>query len=430
MNTRRAEKGNVRVLVIGAGAAGLAAGRRLHQGGYDVLLLEARNRIGGRIWTNHDLAPHPVELGAEFIHGDKAITWSLVRAYGLHTLDKVPWEQISVYMDEQLLGPEAFFALPYAEEVFWLTYVDEVAEAWGNAGRSDGSITEILGADKMPEGMQTLLHNRFTADMTAEPEQLGIYGWLEWLRVHDGENEYRLVEGYSRLMEQLAAGLDVRLNKPIKRIRWDANGVTAYTRTGETFEAQCAVVTLPLAVLQAGDVTFDPVLPAGKQAAINGLGSGHVNKLILKFKKRFWPEISPALFTTLDSQIWWRPGLGRTNEAPLLTGYMGGQAAKRFMALGEEGAIREGIRHLEQMFGLKNLHHHLETGLLVAWSSDPYTKMSYSYVPVGGAGLRDQLVAPIERVLFFAGEATSRECASTVHGALESGFTAADELMG
>ncbi|MCB0213367.1 MAG: FAD-dependent oxidoreductase [Anaerolineae bacterium] len=430
MNTSQIDNDNVRVLVIGAGAAGLAAGHRLHRAGYEVILLEARDRIGGRIWTNYDLAPHPVEMGAEFIHGDKAVTWSLLREYGLHTLDKVDWEQISVYMDDQLLEPEAFFALPHAEESLWLSHVDEAAEAWRKAGRPDGSIKEILGADKMSKSMQRLLHNRFTTDMTAEPERLGIYGWLEWTRVHDGENEFRLVDGYSRLMERLAEGLDVRLNTPIERLRWDTNGVTAYTQTGEMFEARCAVVTLPLGVLQAGDVTFDPVLPADKQAAIDGLGSGHVNKLILKFNTVFWAEISPALFTTLDSQLWWRPGLGRTNEAPILTGYMGGQAAKRFMALGEEGAVIEGIRHLEHMFGLKGLHHHLEAGLLVAWSSDPYTRMSYSYVPVGGAGLSDQLAAPVERLLFFAGEATSRECASTVHGALESGFRAADEIIG
>ena len=429
MNTSQIDKGNSRVLVIGAGAAGLAAGRSLHDAGYDVILLEARNRVGGRAWTRYDLAPHPVEMGAEFIHGDKAVTWSLMRKYGLHALDKVDWEQGGAYLDERLLGPEAFDALPHAEK-FSLVHVDEAAEAWHNADQPDSSLTEILGTDEMPEGMRALLRNRFTGDMAAEPERLGIYGWLEWIRVHDGQDDFRLVEGYSRLMERLADGLDVRLNAPIERIKWDANGVTAHTRTGDTFEARCAVVTLPLGVLQAGDVTFDPLLPVNKQAAIAGLGSGLVNKLILKFKEKFWTGPSPALLTTLDSQIWWRPGIGRTNEAPIVTGYMGGQAAERFMALGEERAIVEGLHHLEQMFGLKELQRQLETGWLVAWPADIYTKMGYSYVPVGGAGLRDQLAAPIEQVLFFAGEATSRECASTVHGALESGFRVAAEVMG
>lgn len=430
MNTSQTDKDNLRVLVIGAGAAGLAAGRRLHDAGYDVILLEARDRVGGRAWTRYDLAPHPVEMGAEFIHGDKAVTWSLVREYGLHALGEVDWERVSAYMNERLLEPEAFFALPYAKELLWLSHIDEAAGAWQKAGRPDGSLTEILRADEMPEGMPALLQTRFTADMAAEPERLGVYGWGDWSRVRDGHGDFRLVEGYSYLMERLADGLEVRLNTPIERVKWTAAGVTAYTRTGATFEARCAVVTLPLGVLQAGQVRFDPALPADKQAAITGLGSGQVNKLILKFKERFWPESLPALLTTLDSQIWWRPGWGRANEAPIVTGYMGGQAAERFMALGEERAIVEGLHHLEQMFGLKELQRQLETGWLVAWPADIYTKMGYSYVPVGGAGLRDRLAAPVEQVLFFAGEATSRECASTVHGALESGFRAAAEVMG
>lgn len=413
--------------MIGAGAAGLVAGRRLKRAGYDVILLEARDRIGGRVWTRYDLAPHPVELGGEWIHGDKAITWSLMRDYGLHALDEWDWEQNSTYVDDQLLEPGVLLALPQDVELLSSQSDKKALEAWQNTGRPDGPMTDVWGMDA---GLPTLFHNYNITVHAAQPEHLGVYGYLEGSRRQDGEGDFFIVEGYSRLMECLAEGQEVRLNTPINRLVWNESGVTAHMQTGETFEAACAVVTLPLGVLQAGDVTFDPVLPAEKQAAINGLGKAKVNKLILRFKEQFWSEQMSCLLTTLDSQMWYRPGWGRENEAPILTGYMGGEAANRFAALGEEGAIQEGLRQLEQMFGVRDLQSQVETAYFMTWATDPYSKLCYSYVPVGGAGQRDKLAAPVERVLFFAGEATSRECSGTVHGALESGFRAADEVIG
>ncbi|MGI9626744.1 MAG: flavin monoamine oxidase family protein, partial [Longimicrobiales bacterium] len=268
-----------------------------------------------------------------------------------------------------------------------------------------------------------------TVDSAAEPELLGIESMLEGEGSADGEGFFHIVEGYSRLMECLAEGQDVRLGSPIESISRNGHGVTAHTKTGEAFQAECAVVTLPLGVLQAGDVRFDPVLPAEKQAAIAGLGSAKVDKLILGFAAPFWPDDLHALLTTLDSQCWYRPGVGRKNESPILTGYMGGEAAERFAALGKEQAIQEALGQLQQMFGVKDLESRLVSAEFVTWATDEYSKMAYTYVPVGGAGLRDQLAAPVERTLFFAGEATNRDNSGYVHGALESGFRAADEVI-
>ena len=135
------------------------------------------------------------------------------------------------------------------------------------------------------------------------------------------------------------------------------------------------------------------------------------------------------MLTTLDSQNWYRPGAGRENEAPMLTCYVGGEIADRFAALGEEAFLREALGQLEQMYGVKDLHNQLVSSKFVTWAQDEYTKMAYSYVPVDGVGLRDKLAAPVGQVLFFAGEATNRDDAGYVHGALDSGFRAADELL-
>ena len=346
MSDHNNDKTPPRVLVIGA--AGLAAGQRLSEAGYDVLIMEARDHVGGRAWTDYDLAAHPVELGAEFIHGDTAVTWSHLRKFGLAATEKVAWELMGIYVDDQLLEGSAFWQQPYAEDALGLAFVDKAAESWRESGQPDASIAEILDRSMLEAGPRQLLRNRILCDYIAPPEDLSIHGWSQETRGHDGEDDFRIIAGYSHLMEKLAEGLDVRLDTPIDRIVWNPSGVVVHSTTGEAFAATQLIITLPLGVLQAGDVTFEPALPAEKQAAITGLGAGMANKLIYKFRDTFWSEEMPALMTTLDSQSWWRPGWSRPNEAPILTAMMGGAAAERFAVLGEGAAIEDGLHCQER----------------------------------------------------------------------------------
>jgi monoamine oxidase len=186
-------------------------------------------------------------------------------------------------------------------------------------------------------------------------------------------------------------------------------------------------VTLPLALLQRDDVVFEPVLPAAKRAAIDALGAWVNGKILLRFDERWWPEDLTFLFTTQESQLWWRPGRCRDDEAPVLTAYFGGPAVEYFRGLGEDAPLRA-LKHLEEMFGV-SLENRLRDARFVDWGSDPQAMMSYSYVPAGALGQRAVLAAPVEQALYFAGEASSLARPSTVHGALESGRRAAAEVM-
>lgn len=423
------QRSPLNVIIIGAGAAGLAAARHLHDLGHQVTLLEARDRIGGRVWTRFDLAPHPVELGAEFIHGDNVITWELARKYGLGIMFEAANSDYYVHIDGQLRRDAELEQIPHIQ---LLEEFNEIALAWVAEGRPDTDLRAVLEhwAGRQPielaPALWRLLNHLAAPGWGADFDDLGVYGMQELSYEGDGRARYRLVEGYATLLDHLAAGLSIHYASPVREIAWSGAGVRATVTGGQSYRADRAIITLPLAMLQAGDVVFKPLLPPEKQVAIEGLGCGHVAKLILRFKKAFWPPDMAGFLTELDSQLWWRPGWGRPQEQPLLTALTGGAAANALEAR-PEAALDAALDHLATIFG-SGVTGDYETGEVIAWGNDSFAKMGYSYVPVGGVGLRARLAQPVENILFFAGEATHPIRAGTVHGALESGFRAANEI--
>jgi len=420
-----------RVLVIGAGAAGLAAARRLRDHGIPVTMLEARDRVGGRILTAYDLAPFPVELGAEFIHGDRVMTWELVRQFGLHVFEDPSQYRRFFALDSLLLSATALEPLPAGG--LWAALV-AAEEEWVAARRADTSLKEALRWWVERHGLaaderwwrlwETLAAIGWSADL----EELGVYGTDEETYEGDGERNFRVAEGYSRVVEGLIdQGLDLRLGHPVQRIRWSEGGV-AVEAAGQTFEAACAIVTLPLGVLQAGTVEFDPPLPLRLRQAIDGLRPGRAFRVALRFRGEIWPAEVGCIFTAEPRGVWERPGLGYGSRLPLFTVLVGGSDAARLSSLGPDGAIREIVAGLSAAVG-RDLSGEVVEARVIDWTHDPFVRSAYSFTPVGGAGLRARLSEPVCNVLFFAGEATSTIRPGTVHGALESGYRAADAVL-
>ena len=421
-------------IIIGAGAAGLGAARRLADEGHTPLVLEARDRIGGRAFTRYDLAPFPVEQGAEFIHGENVFTWGLLQRYGLSAIDRHTGFEWHYYYGGQILDEATFKATPGAgHELYERSW--RAAGAHALAGQDDMSLEQaartLPGAfDTPPTDEAWQLWRNYMTELTStEPDKLSAVSMLDSAYASDGTLNYRVVEGYSALWQRMAADLDIRLNTPVTRVSWSFDGVTVATAGGETLEAERLIVTLPLGVLKAGAVTFDPPLPAHKREAIARLGAGHVDKVILTFDERFWPEGLGFLATPLRSQFRWTPGFNRpaAQQAPLLTGFFGGESAEYYESLGVDAPLAA-LADLEQMYG-RSLERQLVNSEFVSWGTDPWSRMGYSHVPVGAAGQRAILATPLAGRVCFAGEATTVTRASTVHGALLSGYRAADEAL-
>ncbi|TBR57524.1 monoamine oxidase [Westiellopsis prolifica IICB1] len=421
-------------LVIGAGAAGLAAARTLQTAKRSVLILEARERLGGRVHTNYDFAPHPIEYGAEYIQGEKVLTWKWVRRYWMQTIPTFARDdRLFMYVNQKLLSFNQWSSLPGIKFLDFRSLKNntlyQLLTDWIQSGKPDLSLAQFLSTHQiaLPPEIYSIADHYVSASAAINLDQLGVYGMME-LTYGDGDRFFRLKDGYTRLFEKFAAGLNIRYQTPVTQIRWNAARVEVQTEAGTTYTAKQVVITLPLALLQQNAVAFEPELPDSKLSAIHGLGSGSITKLILKFDCPFWERKQEIFLTTLDTQMWWRPGWGQQNEQAILTAYTGAKGAEKLGSLGKKGAIQSALNDLEKMFGVE-LGDRLRDAMFVNWQADPYSRMAYSYVPVNGAGLRSQLAQPLDQVLFFAGEATHPTRASLVHGALESGIRAAHEIL-
>lgn len=438
---------NLDVLVIGAGAAGLAASRQLSAGGRQVLLLEARGRIGGRIHTQREIgSPLPIELGAEFVHGTPAETWDILRSARLAAYDVTDthWS-----LQDQRLSQDP---------KFW-EEIEAVFSRIGKISEADLSFAEFIErycAD-VPERVKGMARAFVEGFDAAHPDRAGVRGLAEEQEASaktEEERSFRIIDGYDRVIEHLAAGLDasrckLRLRTVVTEVRWQRGSVHVAASSGEvqqTFEARRVLVTVPLGVLKAGvnetgAIRFTPGL-SDKQEAIARLEMGSIVKIVLQFREPFWETEQFATLPKGESLrdacflhahgprvfTWWTMLPVRAN---LLVGWSGGPSAEALSHRNSDEVVHNALVSLAQLFKLdaNELGTRLERATVADWQADPFSRGAYSYTGVGGIGAREALARPVEDTLFFAGEATHAGQSGTVAGAIASGYRAANEIM-
>jgi monoamine oxidase len=405
------------VLVIGAGAAGLAAARDLRSGGASVLVLEARDAIGGRIRTVRDEGWPVLEAGAEFVHG---APHPLVRR-----------------IHPELVSGKHWYArkgkITRGGGALWEAVQSLLAEA----PPEETSFAASVAARRLPARVarpaRALALEYVKGFHAADPGQASALALSEQTRAEaeeGGDTMGRVPQGYDRLIELLARNVEIVRGAVVHSIEWRRGSVAALARSQlgarlGPFRAEAAVVTLPVSVLARRSVHFRPALPARKLAALRGLAMGPVVKVALRFRERFFERILPDLemlhVPGTAFPAWWSL---RPLEAPVLVGWAAGPRARALRG----DPVRGALRTLEQATGVA-LERLVDGSRVFDWRDEPFCFGAYSWVKVGGLGAQDRLAEPVEETLFFAGEATHRTWNGTVQGALESGERAAREVL-
>ncbi len=413
------------ILVIGAGMAGLNAAQTLKRAGLEVIVLEARSRIGGRIETNRELSNHPIELGAEFIHGHLVPTWPLVRQSGLRTEDLND-------QDDTLLRLTDGSALAVSFETNRFPDLRLMPEfKWQAPRNPDESLASYLLRSGISASQLEYEPRIFAIDEGAPLHELSAAAALERLEDEtEGEGDYAVLDGYDCLPKFLAQGVEVRLQHVVRQVVYDSGGVSIRLDSGESLRGEAVIVTVPLGVLKANLMTFSPPLPANKLEAIDAIGFSPMLKLIYTFDEPIFPRGITYVYGRGNPPCWWSSSVVFDDARDfVVTGFVTGDWAQELLNLGSDQAVLE--------YGLHTLRSDLRRAkleptrsLVKNWNADPFSLGGYSFTPVHAAKAREALAQSVQNRVFFAGEATSSNAhAGSVHGAFLSGERAAQELL-
>lgn len=416
------------VIVIGAGMAGISAARKLADAGRSVVLLEARNRIGGRVWTNKTWEGAALDLGASWIHGIKGNPLTgLAQRFNVKTVE-TDYESAAVYDTEgkRLSNKQIEKSYERFEKII------EAVEDLGDEGLSvqqalDRVLKQRQLSDRDLRDLQFELQMSIVNEYAADPEELDKGFWDD--DIDFGGPDVVFPGGYVQLIDGLASGLDIRFEHGVETIAYDEAGVRITTTQG-VFTAAQVVITLPLGVLKAGSVRFVPELPPRKQQAIKRLGMGLLNKLCLRFPEVFWDQDEHFFCTLPDEQHQGQLAFNAAlyTKQPILIFFSGGSYARDLEKQSDEAIVAGALAALRTAYGPGIPEP--EAWIITRWAQDPYALGSYSYIAHGSSGDdRDALGEAVAGRVFFAGEATWRHQSATVHGAYLSGQRAADQIL-
>ncbi|MGA2342038.1 MAG: NAD(P)/FAD-dependent oxidoreductase [Steroidobacteraceae bacterium] len=430
------------VLIVGAGAAGLAAGRALAAAGLRTAILEARERVGGRILTEHvacAAGPIPVELGAEFIHGLPKSSWDIVGEAGLAAYELAGSDL--VYANGRLGAPGREHGSTHRVLEDMIEWLAQQSPGF------DMSFAGYLRARAIEESIGEPAARFVEGFNAADRHRIGIAALATQQRAEDlidTDRLFRLRGGYHALPQFLAdqfvrSGGELVLAAPVHRVAWGRGSVALSVGAGgasRELHASRALITAPLGVLQAGAIEFAP-LPGEILEQAARLAMGEAARIVLIFRDRFWrepPACADALsFLFAPSELpatWWTP---MPDRAPVITGWAGGpKAAALRRAATRSAALAQCLTTLSKVFGLPRPE---LDALLVSWHyhdwfADAYARGAYSYVPAGALDAPERMTHPIEDTLYFAGEHTDVTGHwGTVHAALAAGSRAAAAIL-
>lgn len=425
------------ILIIGAGACGLMAARELSKSGKRVVILEARDRIGGRIFPlSKKEFGYPAAGGAEFVHGGAKVTRSLLRQAKL-TYERMPkdgeiWSVRNGKLTKNSSDPTENAELT-AHHNLLMKKLKEL--------KKDISISAFLaknfGNEKFT-ALRTWITRMVEGFDAADPDQISTFSVRdEWL----GQEEWqqgKVKEGYKALLDFLASeckkhDVSILFNQEVVSVETHGSGINAKVKKGKNYHAQKIVVTVPLPVIK--QIKFSPTLPKKLKAASN-IGFGQVVKLLLRFKNQWWisqtgGNLRKMTFLFADQQVgtWWTQ---YPQARPVLTGWISGPKALKLKDKSSQEILKLALDSLANIFKIdkKKLKKELIASKVINWPADPLSHGAYSYSTIESKKAYAELRRPVNNIIFFAGEAVYVEKeTATVEGALASGQQVAQKIL-
>lgn len=430
------------VAVIGAGAAGLACARALADENKKVIVLEGRNRIGGRILTHREATHgHAIELGAEFMHGKSPEMLKRILNLGLPFYDCSENHFFLQGKNLKLVG------------TFW-EKMEKAMKSTSKDPSKDRSFAEFVNSKKTMDSETRRLLIAFVegfhgADTTLASE-VGI-GMAEPSGDEslNGASNFKFIHGYDRLLLGFTQGISeekflIKLNTTAKKISWNSKSVsieceTAAGEAAPTIHAKTCVVSVPISILKSSpekkaSIKFEPEVP-GLAKVLSGLEMGYAIRIVFFFRTRFWEDLTekPIGFLHAGPEFsfptWWTANPVRV---PMMTAWQGGPKAHQLDTLKEEDRVNAALQTLSKLTGFKlsKIEDEVQSWHMHNWTDDPYSLGAYSYVKVGGVRGAKKFAKPLTSNLFFAGEATdSTANRGTVGGAIDSGLKVARQIL-
>ncbi|KAL5213755.1 hypothetical protein ABZP36_002907 [Zizania latifolia] len=427
------------VIVIGGGISGVAAARALSNASFEVTVLESRDRVGGRVHTDYSFGC-PIDMGASWLHGvcNENPLAPLIGYLGLRLYRTS--DDNSVLYDHDLESYALFDKAGHQVSKETVAKVEETFERIleetlkvRDEQEHDMPLLQAIAIvlERHPhlklQGLDDQVLQwcvcRLEAWFAADADEISLKNWDQEHVLTGGHG--LMVNGYYPVIQALAQGLDIRLNQRVTKIAHQFNGMTVTTEDGTSYSADACIITVPLGVLKANIIKFEPALPSWKSSAIADLGVGIENKIAMHFDTAFWPNVEVlGMVGPTPKACGYFLNLHKATGNPVLVYMAAGRFAQEVEKLSDKEAVDMVMSHLKKM-----LPDAAEpTKYLVSrWGSDPNSLGSYSCDLVGKpADVSARFAAPVEN-LYFAGEAASADHSGSVHGAYSSGLAAAED---
>jgi len=414
-----AESDEPDVVVIGAGASGIAAARTLTEIGLTVTVVEAADRIGGRVHTDMSVFGVPYDMGAHWLHVRKLnpfVDYALEHGFDVY---RAPDDEILYVGDREATDQE------------YAAYGDALNRAYSAIARAGRQGRDVSAASVVPkDGPWAELANMVIGPWSMGKDLDG-FSATDWWNSVDGVDWY-CREGFGALWAHSAQGVPVELKTPVSKVGWGGQGVEVHTDRG-AIKARACIVTVSTGVLANESIRFTPALPTKKQESFHGISMGLYNHIAFQFRRNFFGtgDDGYLVYQLPPSNGGSPKGFGMLTNvggSNLSLGDVGGGLAQALEQEGVDGALDFGLSELRNIFG-STVDKEFVKGHVTTWGQNPWTLGSYASAEPGAQHFRAALRAPVGDRIWFAGEACSPNLPAMVAGAHKSGIDTAKNLV-